>query len=462
MRMPVTAPEWAFCGLGNPRAETESLRYVDIPAHFRYAGLVTDTLGGMGTGDVLAGLDEIDWAELEHAYGSADDVPGLIRVLASTEPDERERARRTLYGNIFHQGSRYEATAYAVPFLARLAADPRVPQRDGIVRMLALMAIGYDEAYLHASLNIAGWRAQVEQARAADPAQTLRWLDAWVEAARSEGERRRRERRMREIRRDLYDPEKELRAAQAELGAYDAVRAEVAGLRGLLEDGDPQVRAAASYLVGWFPEEAADSMTCLRALLSREIVPGVSANAIVSAGLLGDSGLEPRLREYLGGQEPLLRWASAIALARLGLADPDVLGALAAASEDPPQSGPGPSVHFLDGNLKGYAAQALAALDGHLPADVIDGVLHGLARSEQVAAFPMAVAALRLAFPGGVPDALPPFGELTELQQRVVRTLAELGPETWHWGNFRAILRNWGLPTRQADCRAYVGLDSAQ
>jgi HEAT repeat protein len=327
----------------------------------------------MGTGDVLAGLDEIDWAELEHAYGSADDVPGLIRALASTEPDERKRARRTLYGNIFHQGSRYEATAYAVPFLARLAADPQVSQRDEIVRMLALMAIGYDEAYLPASLNIAGWRTQIEQTRAADPTETLRQLDAWVEAARSEGERR-----MREIHRDLYDPERELRAAQAELGAYDAVRAEVAGLQGLLEDGDPQVRAAASYLVGWFPEEAADSKACLRTLLSREIVPGVSANAIVSAGLLGDAGLEPRLREYLSGPEPLLRWASAIALARIGLADPDVLGALAAASEDPPQPGPGPSVHFLDGNLKGYAAQALAALDGHLPADVIDGVLHGL------------------------------------------------------------------------------------
>ena len=179
----------------------------------------------MGTGDVLAGLDEIGWAELKHAYGPADDVPGLIRALASTEPDERERARRTLYGNIFHQGNRYEATAYAVPFLARLAADPQVPQRDEIVLMLAVMAIGYDEAYLPASLNIAGWRAQVGQMRAVDPAETPRQLEAWVGAARSEGERQ-----WREIRRDLYDPGKELRAAQAELGAYDAVRAEVAGL----------------------------------------------------------------------------------------------------------------------------------------------------------------------------------------------------------------------------------------
>lgn len=427
-----------------------------MPGIFGYAGLAIGTLRVMGSGDVLAGLDEIDWAGLKHAYGPAGDVPGLIRALASAEPDERERAQHALYGNVFHQGSRYEATAYAVPFLARLAVDPQVPQRDEIVLMLAAMAIGYDEAYLPASLDIAGWRAQVDQLRAADPAQTLRQLDAWAGAARSEGERL-----MREIRRDLYDPETELRAAQAELGAYDAVRAEVAGLRGLLEDGDPQVRAAACYLVGWFPEQAAGSVACLRMLLSRESVPSVSANAIVSAGLLGDAGLQSRLREYLGGQEPLLRWASAIALARLGLADPGVLGALAAATEDPPQPGTGPPVHFLDGDLKGYAAQALAALDGHLPADVMDGVLHGLARSEQVAAFPMTSAALRLAFPGGAPDPLPAFGELTELQQRVVRILAGLGPDTWRWVNFTAMLRNWGLPAEQADCRAYVGLDSA-
>jgi hypothetical protein len=73
----------------------------------------------------------------------------------------------------------------------------------------------------------------------------------------------------------------------------------------------------------------------------------------------------------------------------------------------------------------------------------------------------MTSAALRLAFPDGAPDPLPAFGELTELQQRVVRILAGLGPDTWRWVNFTAMLRNWGLPAVQADCRAYAGLDSA-
>ncbi|HEV7933469.1 MAG TPA: hypothetical protein VGP70_14320 [Actinomadura sp.] len=63
--------------------------------------------------DVLAGLDEIHWAELEHAYGPAEDVPGLLRALRSESSDERERAVYELYGNIFHQGSRYQASAHA-------------------------------------------------------------------------------------------------------------------------------------------------------------------------------------------------------------------------------------------------------------------------------------------------------------------------------------------------------------
>jgi len=34
------------------------------------------------SGDALAGLEEIDWTGLCHAYGPAGDVPGLLRVSA--------------------------------------------------------------------------------------------------------------------------------------------------------------------------------------------------------------------------------------------------------------------------------------------------------------------------------------------------------------------------------------------
>ena len=40
------------------------------------------------------GIDDIDWGSLTHAYGPADDVPGLLRSLASSDEKTREDARK--------------------------------------------------------------------------------------------------------------------------------------------------------------------------------------------------------------------------------------------------------------------------------------------------------------------------------------------------------------------------------
>lgn len=76
----------------------------------------------MDLAQIFADLDAQPWAEREHAYGSAEDVPGRLRALASDDAEEAEEALYELYGNIVHQGSVYEATAHAVPYPARLAA----------------------------------------------------------------------------------------------------------------------------------------------------------------------------------------------------------------------------------------------------------------------------------------------------------------------------------------------------
>ncbi|MFF3688327.1 hypothetical protein [Streptomyces sp. NPDC002187] len=70
---------------------------------------------------MLEGIDDIDWAGLEHAYGPADDVPDLLRAAQSADEDEQERAFEDLFSSLCHQGSIYSATAAAVPFLAQLA-----------------------------------------------------------------------------------------------------------------------------------------------------------------------------------------------------------------------------------------------------------------------------------------------------------------------------------------------------
>ncbi|MCH0538202.1 PBS lyase [Streptomyces sp. MUM 203J] len=86
---------------------------------------------------MFTGIDEVDWASLGHAYGPADDVPALLRGLASDDPAERERALDGMYGTVHHQGDVYDSTLACIPFLLELVASPDVQDRGCIVELLA-------------------------------------------------------------------------------------------------------------------------------------------------------------------------------------------------------------------------------------------------------------------------------------------------------------------------------------
>src|SRR5438128_8301814 len=75
---------------------------------------------------MLEGVDIVDWAALRHAYGEASDVPELLRSLLSSDAGRRHHAIYELFGNIYHQGTVYPATAAAVPFLYELLPSPKV------------------------------------------------------------------------------------------------------------------------------------------------------------------------------------------------------------------------------------------------------------------------------------------------------------------------------------------------
>ncbi|WP_043404395.1 hypothetical protein [Streptomyces pluripotens] len=92
---------------------------------------------------VFAGIDQVDWSQLRHAYGSAEDVPALLRDLASPVEETAAEAEQELWGSIVHQGTVYTATAPAVPFLARLVAEG--VRRSALVGMLGVIAGSVDE-----------------------------------------------------------------------------------------------------------------------------------------------------------------------------------------------------------------------------------------------------------------------------------------------------------------------------
>jgi hypothetical protein len=70
-----------------------------------------------------------NWSQLQHAYGSAEDVPGLLDA-ASSDPQAKEWD--DLWSRLCHQGTVYSASFAALPALTRIArhcspADRQMP-----------------------------------------------------------------------------------------------------------------------------------------------------------------------------------------------------------------------------------------------------------------------------------------------------------------------------------------------
>ncbi|WP_371572863.1 hypothetical protein [Streptomyces sp. NBC_01314] len=85
---------------------------------------------------MFEGLEDIDWASMEHAYGTAEEVPALLWALRSPHTEERRKALDRFYGAVHHQGSVYPSTAASLPFLFELAADGTTPERAAVVALL--------------------------------------------------------------------------------------------------------------------------------------------------------------------------------------------------------------------------------------------------------------------------------------------------------------------------------------
>jgi hypothetical protein len=91
----------------------------------------------------LPGLMAIAWETLSHAYGSAGNVPALLRAILSTDEQHRAFALTLLHQTIWHQGTIYQATSYAVPFLVSLLDHVSPPERVRILSLLKHIAHGH-------------------------------------------------------------------------------------------------------------------------------------------------------------------------------------------------------------------------------------------------------------------------------------------------------------------------------
>ncbi len=90
--------------------------------------------------ELLCDLEAVGWGRLRHAYGPADDVPALLCGLLIRDAEPREDVFATLFSTIWHQGTVYDSSVRAVPFLLRLLADRRTPDRIGVLHLLSALA----------------------------------------------------------------------------------------------------------------------------------------------------------------------------------------------------------------------------------------------------------------------------------------------------------------------------------
>ncbi|MBG0567615.1 HEAT repeat domain-containing protein [Actinoplanes aureus] len=222
---------------------------------------------------MLDDLATVDWSALTHAYGAADDVPDLLRDLAGGSG----KALSELYGNIWHQGTVYEATAYAVPFLIRVLEAPGADP-GGVLGLLASIADGTSYMDVHRGLLPRSQR---------DSGEIVEQMDAelgWVAAAG---------RAVAEgmpvyLRLLATHPDEDVRAATAHLlGGVGAGAARQAGLR-QAAGGDPSdlVRACAVLALAAVDEPVAGSLS------DPEPLPRLAA-AIVTANIRADDDPEP-------------------------------------------------------------------------------------------------------------------------------------------------------------------------
>jgi hypothetical protein len=134
----------------------------------------------------LAEVERVPWADLRHCYGRGrvgpelhEDLRATLQRLGEANPERVTEGIETLWSNACHQGTIYEATPYAVPFIAAVAQDEALASAQVLQLGLLLLAIGESSAWETRSGTSAGSFGEgvADNARAA-----LRLCRVWLVA----------------------------------------------------------------------------------------------------------------------------------------------------------------------------------------------------------------------------------------------------------------------------------------
>ncbi len=369
----------------------------------------------------------MDWSRFNHAYGPATDVPALIRGLASPEASIRESAQWCLYGNIFHQGSRYEAALPAIPFLIELLEAPEVPDKPWLISYLLALAIGYASDYLPRGYEIIKLRKIFEFGPI--PEEELK---------------------------NFHDPEAYRRALKFDLDLYDAVRKCIPTIIDFAQSSDIETRQKAVCALAWFPEEATLSLPILRNILQTSTDLDLKANALIAIGLIGQDlpsdqfakHIELMSSNLLKLKNVGIRTCAFLSICTLKKAIPPnlipiVLELMEALEFVPEYS----MCQYYGVELIVYFTRVLETFEPQIPPDLLPRLLYLYPRIGIDNAIPIGHWLLNLLAKYGLPDLDNKKKSLAKESSQILVTLA--WGEAWDKWDFTVRLKKLGLPDSQ-------------
>ncbi|MCA9173976.1 MAG: hypothetical protein KDB14_05760, partial [Planctomycetales bacterium] len=124
---------------------------------------------------MLDGLNDIDWSRVNHAYGTCEQVPGMLRQLA--RGDSVSHVLGWLQECCFHQETHYEANGVILPFLLEIAGSPETPGRERILPTLLDWFWGIED--LEPPKSPAQWRSYWQRFDSTSSIRGIHDADNW-------------------------------------------------------------------------------------------------------------------------------------------------------------------------------------------------------------------------------------------------------------------------------------------
>lgn len=379
---------------------------------------------------LLATLDTVAWDELGHAYGPATDVPDLLRALvwpdrataaitkAAGAKSVREHVIWSLWGNVFHQGTRWQVTPHVIPFLVEILSDgPREADlQEFLLGYLHHLAFGYPLDEFPQLVDLATYFADA---------------DAPPE--------------------DPDDPFDHVAMCGYARDCYRNVEAALPVIARFATHETDSVARAAIALLGSFRSAAA--VTGLRRVVVEQEGRRL-AIALVALAQLDRDAIRAKAEALLDDDD---RYTAVHAAAALALASAD----LPAKAIDVLTSPLG-DLTEEDSPMTGTLGRLVGACLARLPAShierAVDAIGSTLASANALTNLSATGSLLRLAF-GEDGQAPASAAQLTAIQRKALDYIAEHGGFEWNgaqFGNYDSLLKGWGFPGKRDELRAWL------